>query len=56
MIKVSSDPKVYPQIEKDLSPLATKPKKETMDLIDVEFNITYQNNHGIIKVRPLLRT
>ena len=27
-----------------------------MHLKDVEFNITYENNQGIMKVRPLLRT
>ena len=55
-MKAWSKPKVNPQIEKNLNPLATKPEKETMHLIDAEFNITYQNNQGIIKVRPLLRT
>ena len=29
--------------------------KESMYLIDVEFNITYQNNQGEIQVRLLLR-
>ena len=30
--------------------------KGTMHLIDVKFNITYQNKQRIIKVRPFLRT
>ena len=30
-------------------------QKKTMHLIDVKFNITYQNNQRIIKVRPFLR-
>ena len=29
---------------------------KTMHLIDVRFNITYQNNQKIIKVRPFLKT
>ena len=31
-------------------------QKETMHLIDVKFNINYQNEQRIIKVRPFLRT
>ena len=31
-------------------------QKETMHLTDVKFNITYQNEQRIIKVRSLLRT
>ena len=30
-------------------------QKESMHLIDVKFNITYQNKQGKIQVRPLLR-
>ena len=57
--KACSDPKVNPQIEKDLNPYATKTNfshKETMPLTDVKFNITYLNKQRIIKVRPFLRT
>ena len=52
-------PKSKSRIEKDLNPLASKTnfsREENMPLIDVKFNITYQNNQEIIKVRPLLRT
>ena len=45
--KVCSYPKVNPEIEKDFNPLARKTnfsQEETMYLIDVKFNITYQNN------------
>ena len=30
-------------------------QRETMHLLDVKFNITYQNNQGKAQVRPLLR-
>ena len=42
-----SDPKVNPEIEKGLNPLASKTNfswDETMHLINVKFNITHQNN------------
>ena len=54
-----SYPKVNPEIEKDPNPLRSKgnfSREETLHLIDVKFNINYQNNQGIIKVRPLLST
>ena len=54
-----SYPKVNPEIEKDPNPLRSKAnfsREETLHLIDVKFNINYQNNQGIIKVRPLLST
>ena len=40
-------------------PIATRQifhRKKSMHLIDVKFIITYQNNHGEIQVRPLLRS
>ena len=30
-------------------------QRESMYLLDIKFNITYQNNQGEIQVRPLLR-
>ena len=31
-------------------------QRETIHVLDVKFNITYQNNQGEIQVRPLLRS
>ena len=45
--------------EKGSQPISYKAnfsQKETMNLIDLKFNLTHQNNQGMIKVRPLLRT
>ena len=37
-----------------ISYMASFSQKEGMNLVNVKFNLTYQNNHGEIQVRPFL--
>ena len=57
--KVLSDPKVNPQMNKDLNPWGTRPtfpQRETMHVFDVKFSIHLPKEPGGIQVRPLLRS
>ena len=56
MTKGWSDQEVNNQFDKDLNPQATRPnfhREIIYTLVDLKYNITYQNIWGETKVRPI---